>query len=146
MLKGIDPLLSPDLLRTLADMGHGDEISIVDANFPAASVARETVLGRPLRIDCDAVRAVRAVLTLLPLDDFEPDPVLTMQVVGDPDQVPEAVREAMPLFEPDGIRPAALERFDFYARAKRSFAILATVETRIYANFILRKGIVAPGR
>ncbi|TPE50943.1 RbsD/FucU family protein [Amaricoccus solimangrovi] len=144
MLKGIDPLIGPDLLRALAAMGHGDEIAIVDANFPAASVARESVLGHPLRIDCDAVRAVRAVLSLLPLDTFEPDPALTMQVVGRPEEIPEVVREAAPLFEAEGVATAALERFAFYARAKRSFAVLATAETRIYANFILRKGVVFP--
>ncbi len=139
MLKGIDPLIGPDLLRALAAMGHGDEIVIADANFPATTVARETVLGAVLRIDCDAPRAVRAVLSLLPLDGHEPDPVLTMEVGGRPEEVPEAVREALPLL---GVAPVALERFAFYARAKRAFVVLRTAETRPYGNFILRKGVV----
>lgn len=143
MLKGIDPLLGPDLLAVLAAMGHGDEIVIADANFPSESVARQTVHGRSLRMDCDAIRALTAVLSLLPLDDFEPDPVLTMQVVGDPDAVPEVVAEAAPVLAADGVKSAGLERFAFYDRAKKSFAVVQTAELRIYANFILRKGVIA---
>ena len=91
MLKGIDARISPDLLRVLARMGHGDEIVIADANFPSAAVARHTVAQTELRIDCDAVAALRAILSLLPIDSFEPDPVLTMQVVDDPAAVPAYV-------------------------------------------------------
>lgn len=144
MLKGIDPLISPDLLRALARMGHGDEIVISDANFPSASVAAQTVAGRELRIDCDAIRALRAVLSLLPLDTHQPDPVLTMQVVGAPDTQPETVIEALPVLAAAGARPAELERFAFYARAKTAFAVLRTAETRPYGNFILRKGVINP--
>jgi len=88
MLKGIDPLLGPEVLRALAAMGHGDEIALVDANFPAESVARDTVTGTALRIEADALRVLSAVLSVLPLDAHEPDPVLTMQVVGDPPPSP----------------------------------------------------------
>lgn len=144
MLKGIDPLIGPDLLRTLARMGHSDEIAIVDANFPAASLARSTVEGRELRIDCRAPRALEAVLSLIPLDEHEPDPVLTMQIVGDPDAVPPVVAEAVPLLASFGVRPAGLERFAFYERSKHAFAILRTGEERSYGNFILRKGVVHP--
>jgi len=145
MLKTIDPLLNPDLLRVLALMGHGDLIVIADANFPAASVAACTVTGVPLRIDCDAPRALEAVLSLMPLDDFEPDPVQTMQVVGEPDTVPEVVAAAMPRLAAEGVEPASVERFEFYERAKNTFAILRTAELRPYGNFILRKGVVLPG-
>jgi L-fucose mutarotase len=144
MLKGIDPVISPELLLVLAQMGHGDEIVIADANFPATSVAAETVHGTPIRMDCDAIRALQAVLSLMPLDDFEPDPVLTMQVVGDAEALPEVTALSMPILAAEGIKPRAIERFDFYARSKRAFAIIHCVELRIYANFILRKGIIAP--
>jgi L-fucose mutarotase len=102
MLKGIDPLISPELLLVLARMGHGDSIAVVDANFPAASVGRRTAHGQPLRMDCSAPRAVRAVLSLIPVDGFDTDPVVTMQVVGDAAQVPETVAEAAPLFAAEG--------------------------------------------
>ncbi|MDO5647244.1 MAG: RbsD/FucU domain-containing protein [Paracoccus sp. (in: a-proteobacteria)] len=143
MLKGIDPLISPDLLMVLAQMGHGDELVIADANFPAESVAESSVYGAALRMDCDAPRAVAAVLSLLPVDDYEPDPVLTMQVVGDPQAVPDVVAEAEPQFAKAGTRSASLERFAFYERARGAFAVLRTAETRAYGNFILRKGVVA---
>lgn len=143
MLKGIDPVIGPDLLAVLARMGHGDEIVLADANFPAASVARRTVTGAELRIDCDAIRTLRAVLSLMPLDGYEPDPVLTMQVVGDAVAVPQVVAEAQPFLAAEGVRPVALERFAFYARAKGAFAVLRTAETRPYGNFILRKGVIA---
>lgn len=143
MLKGIDPLLGAELLMVLASMGHGDEIVIADANFPAASVARTTVHGRLLHMDCDAPRAVRAVLSLLPVDGYEPDPVLTMQVVGDPLAVPPVVAEATPLFTAEGAAIGSLERFAFYDRARRAFAVVRTAETRPYGNFIIRKGVIA---
>lgn len=123
-------------------MGHGDEIVLADANFPSASVARGTVRGSELRIDCDAIVALRAVLSLLPLDGYQPDPVLTMQVVGDPVAVPPVVAEAAPLLALEGVVSASLERFAFYERASRAFAVLRTAETRAYGNFILRKGVV----
>ncbi|MDD2869352.1 RbsD/FucU domain-containing protein [Neomegalonema sp.] len=144
MLKGLDPMLGPETLAALASMGHGDEIVLCDANFPAESVARSTVLGRALRMDCDALRALKAVLSLLPLDGHEPDPVLTMQVVGDPAAVPEAVALAEPLFGAEGVASASLERFAFYDRARKAYAILRTAETRPYGNFILRKGVINP--
>lgn len=142
MLKGIDPLISPDLLQVLALMGHGDEIVVADANFPAASVAAGS--GRLLRMDCPAPRAVRAILSLLPLDGYQPDPVLTMQVVGDPAAIPDVVAEAAPLLLAEGHRSAGLERFAFYERARGAFAVLRTAETRPYGNFILRKGVINP--
>ena len=142
MLKGIDPLIGPDLLMVLARMGHGDTIAIVDANFPAASVGSRTVHGQPLRIDCSAPRAVQAVLSLMPIDGFEPDPVVTMQVVGDPAATPEVVAEAAPLFTAEGHGTAAVDRFAFYGLAAGAFVILHTTETRLYGNFIIRKGVV----
>lgn len=142
MLKGIDPLIGPELLAVLARMGHGDEIVITDANFPSHSMAARSVHGAALQMDCDAVRALRAVLSLLPVDGYQPDPVLTMQVVGNADAVPEVVAEAMPLLAAEGVTPATLERFAFYRRAEGVFAVLRTLELRPYGNFIIRKGVI----
>ncbi len=141
MLKTLDPLLGPELLHALASMGHGDEIAVVDANFPAASCAR-----RLLRLDgVDAPRALRAVLTLLPLDRFVEAPLASMAVVGDPGAVPEAVR-AFDLVaagaEGAPVRREALERQAFYARARDAYAIVQTGETRLYGNVLVRKGVV----
>ncbi|ARJ69728.1 RbsD/FucU family protein [Paracoccus contaminans] len=143
MLKGIDPLIGPDLLRALALMGHGDAIAIVDANFPAESTARRTPMGTALRMDCDCTRAVRAVLSLLPIDSFGADPVRTMQMVDDASAIPPAVAETEPLFAAQGFASTSLERFAFYSAAQAAFIILRTAETRPYGNFLIRKGVVA---
>lgn len=143
MLKGIDSLINPDLLSVLARMGHGDEIVVSDANFPSASVAARTMVGRELHLSCDAVRALRAILSLLPLDAHEPNPVTTMLVVDDPDALPEPVAEAMPILAVEGVVPSGLERCAFYARAQTAFAVVRTSDTRPYGNFILRKGVIS---
>ena len=145
MLKGLDPLLKPALLEVLAAMGHGDDIAVVDANFPAASLARRTVHGRALSCDASAIRAVEAILSVLPVDDFTDDAVRSMAVVGDPSAIPEVVAEAAPLFAAEGATIVPLERFAFYAAARDAFAILLTDERRLYGNFIIRKGVVRPG-
>jgi L-fucose mutarotase len=143
MLKGIDPLLGPDLLYALAAMGHGDEIGIVDANFPAASTTR-----RLIRIDgASAPVVLSAVLSLLPLDTFTERPAAVMAVVGDPSAVPPPVREFQSIL--DGVagkpvRLAILERDRFYERARQAFAIVATGERRFYGNILVTKGVVAP--
>jgi L-fucose mutarotase len=143
MLKGIDPLLSADLLHVLGAMGHGDELAVVDANFPAATMARRLV-----RLDgCDGSRALKAILTLLPLDDFVDAPATVMQVVGDPDSIPETVREFQEIAnqaEKRDVKMARIDRFDFYARAREAFAVVATGETRLYGCVLIRKGVVRP--
>lgn len=126
----------------LASMGHGDEIVVADANFPAHSVAATTRHGAPLRMDCTATRAVQAILSLLPVDGYEPDPVLSMQVVGDPDRRPDTVAEATPLFRAAGAGMASLDRFAFYERARGAYAVVQTAELRPYGNFIIRKGVI----
>lgn len=137
MLINVDPILSPDLLHALRAMGHGDEIALVDANFPATTNAR-----RLIRLDgVDVAEATRAVLTLLPLDDFVDVPVVTMEVVGNPDDVPPAVAELRALVGERG-RCGTVERHAFYARARDCFAIVQTGETRLYGNIILKKGVV----
>lgn len=141
MLKGIDPMLTPELLQILAAMGHGDEIALVDANFPAAALARQLVRLPGI----EAPRALAAVLSLLPLDDFVDHPVAVMQVVGDPDAVPPAVTEFLPLLAAAAGRPlppARIDRFAFYERARAAFAVVATGERRLYGNILLTKGVI----
>lgn len=144
MLKNIPPLLVPDALYALAAMGHGDDVAIVDANFPAASVARQGGARLVQLAGATSPQALTAVLTLLPLDDFVPEASWTMQVVGDAAAVPEPVTEFGTALAQAGERPASsLERFAFYERARSAALILQTGETRKYGNIILRKGVIA---
>jgi L-fucose mutarotase len=141
MLRGIDPLLSPELLMILRAMGHGDEIAIVDANFPATSNADWLV-----RLDgVDASQALAAILSVLPLDSFVADPANGMQVVGKPDEIPPAIADFQTIVDRLAgfpVRIARIERFGFYERAKTCFAIVATTDRRLYANLILKKGVI----
>lgn len=143
MLRNIPPILSPDLLHTLRAMGHGDEIVIADANFPATSVNP-----RCIRLDgVSATDALRAILTVMPLDGFVDHPALTMQIVGDPDAIPPICAEFAGIIDTvadNPARPGTLERFAFYDRAKAAYAVVQTGEQRIYGNIILKKGIIAP--
>ena len=141
MLRNIPPILSPDLLWTLRAMGHGDDLVIADANFPA------TALGaRCHRLDgLTATEVLQAVLTVLPLDRFVPNPALVMEVVDDPDAIPAIVAEFQDITTAAADNPVTLdklERFEFYARAKTAFAIIQTGETRLYGNIILKKGVI----
>ena len=147
MLKGIDPRLNAEVLHVLRAMGHGDRLVIADANFPADSVARETVWGELLRIDATVPEAVAAVGTLLPLDTFVDDHVARMEVAGAPDEIPPVQAEVQAAIDAaDGreARMASIERFAFYDAARASYAVIQTTERRFYACFILRKGVIAP--
>jgi L-fucose mutarotase len=148
MLWGIDPLLDADLLYALRRMGHGDEIAIVDTNFPAHSTAMSTVTGAPiLMAGVSAARAVEAILSVMPLDTFVPDPAGRMEVVGDPSAVPPVQREVQAAVDRAAGKHLPLqgiERFAFYERARSAFVILVTGERRFYADFILKKGVVPP--
>lgn len=141
MLKGIDPLLGPDLLRVLAAMGHGDEVVIVDANFPAEANARRLV-----RLDgVDATRAAEAILSVLPLDEYVEAPAAVMAVAGDPDAEPPVVTGFRRIAATAHGAPVSferVERFAFYERARQAFAIVATGERRLYGNVILTKGVL----
>lgn len=125
-------------------MGHGDEIAVVDANFPAASHAQALVRADGIA----ATSLVKAVLMLMPLDTYAEDgAAFSMEVVGKPDEVPPIVTAFQSIIDtiadhPSTIRP--IERHAFYQRAERAFAIVATGETRLYGNLILKKGVVAP--
>jgi L-fucose mutarotase len=141
MLKGLSPLLTPDLLHTLASMGHGDELAIVDAHFPAVSLAR-----RLIRVDAAAAPAVlEACLSLIPLDGFVSDPAVRMEVVGNPPEVPPVAREfeaAIERAEGAAIKLRKVDRHSFYDRASKAFAIVLTGEQRTYGNIIVKKGVV----
>ena len=142
MLKGIHPLLSPELLCILAEMGHGDELAIVDANFPAVTMARRLV-----RINASAPAVLEAALGLVPLDEFVEAPLTVMAVVGDPDAIPEAVQDFQTVANAAEGKPveiAKAERFAFYDRAKAAFAVVATAEGRLYGNVLVRKGVIRP--
>jgi L-fucose mutarotase len=145
MLKGIDPLLTPELLHVLSAMGHGDEIVIADANFTAASLAG----GRPvIRLPGAGVeRTAQAVLSLLPLDAAVAQPVAFMQVSEYPAGTLSALqRRMLAWLESAGVARAgqceATERFAFYDRVRRAFAIVLTGEQQPYANFLFKKGVI----
>ncbi|MCR4622527.1 MAG: L-fucose mutarotase [Clostridiales bacterium] len=140
MLKGISPIISPELLKILMEMGHGDEIVIGDGNFPAASIAKRLV-----RLDGHGVNEILdAVLKLFPLDTYVDAPVGLMQVMPGDDVVPviwDEYRKTVDKYEP-GRKFGYIERFDFYERAKNAYAVVATGEGALYANIILKKGVV----
>lgn len=146
MLKKLNPLLNADVLYALRAMGHGDEVVICDANFPADSVARDTTLGRLLRIDgADAGQAVRAVLSVLPLDTFVEAPAMRMEVVGDPQALPAVQREAQSEVDAAvglSVPFAPIERHAFYARARKAYCVIATGEERGYGCFVFTKGVI----
>ena len=145
MLKGIDPILNADVLYALRAMGHGDDLIIVDTNFPSDSVARETVLGEVLRIDRPAVEVARAVLSLYPIDTFVDDAAARMEVVGEPDTVLPVMEEVQAeVSAAGGPTMIRIERFAFYDRAKKAYAVIQTGERRFYGCFAFRKGVVSP--
>ena len=148
MLKNIDPLLHADLLHALRAMGHGDRLVICDTNFPAESVARQTSLGRLLRLDgVDCATAVRAILSLMPLDTFIDDAAMRMEVVGNPAEIPAVQKEVeaeIDRAEGKSWPLVPVERMAFYELAKKSFCVIATGERRFYGCFMLTKGVIPP--
>ena len=140
MLKGIDPIISPELIKILMEMGHGDELCIGDGNFPAAAYAKRLV-----RLDghgvCDVLDAV---LKLYPLDSYVDCPVTLMQVVPGDNVEPVIWDEYEKIIRArEGDRTIEhVERFEFYERAKCCYAVVATGESALYANIILKKGVV----
>ncbi|HEV7256676.1 MAG TPA: RbsD/FucU domain-containing protein [Bosea sp. (in: a-proteobacteria)] len=147
MLKNLDPVLSADLLWTLAAMGHGDDLALVDANHPAETIASATTSGRLIRLPgLTMERAARAILSVLPIDDFEPEPVRRMQVVGDPAAIPavqQAVQRELDKALGKASPAAGIERFAFYEAARRAFAVMQVGDPRPYGCFLLRKGVIA---
>ena len=147
MLKGLDPLLNAGVLGALRAMGHGDDLILCDTNFPADSVARQTALGRLLRIDAPAERVAKAVLSVYPLDSFVDDAAARMEIVGAPDEIPEVQREVQAVIdaaEGKAWPMISIERYAFYERAKQAYAVIQTGERRFYGCFAFRKGVIPP--
>ncbi|KAI9048051.1 hypothetical protein LZ554_007848 [Drepanopeziza brunnea f. sp. 'monogermtubi'] len=141
MLKGIDPLLTPELLQALRAMGHGNTIAIVDANFPAASTGPPVIR----LAGASATDAANAILSLMPLDDFVDEAAWCMEVVGDPSAdlpVYKEFRESMLKHEGGNFELKKLERMKFYEQASKAFCVVSTSETRLYGNLLLKKGVV----
>jgi L-fucose mutarotase len=141
MLKGISPIISPDLLKLLYEMGHGDEIVLADSNYPGCILAR-----RLLRADgLDISTLLAGILPLFPLDTYA-DPLMMMQAVPG-DQLDPAVEAdyltVIRRHEPAAPIPLRIERFAFYERSRSAFGILMTGETRTYGNLILKKGVIS---
>ncbi|OYV38463.1 MAG: ribose ABC transporter [Rhodospirillales bacterium 20-64-7] len=144
MLKNLTALHTPELLHALAAMGHGDEIALVDAHFPAVSHATH----RLIRLDGAALPEVLdACLTVIPLDGFVDDPAVAMAVVADPSEVPPVQRDCQAVIdrhEPGAPQLQRIPRHDFYARTRAAFAVVITGEQRPYGNVILKKGVCVP--
>ncbi|MGH6874826.1 MAG: RbsD/FucU family protein [Aestuariivirgaceae bacterium] len=148
MLKSLDPILTADLLYALRAMGHGDDLVICDTNFPADSVARQTVLRRLIRLDgITAPRAARAILSVMPLDPFVDKPALRMEVVDKPKELPivqSEVQKEIDAAEGRSWPMGSIERHAFYDLAKKAYCVVQTGERRFYGCFIFKKGVIPP--
>jgi L-fucose mutarotase len=143
MLKNLHILHTPELLHVLASMGHGDDLALVDCNFPAVSTAQ-----RLIRLDgTDLPTALDAILQLIPLDTFVPDPALRMMPVHAPDEVPEVQQDCQALIdrhEGREVKLAGIPRDEFYVRTRKAFAVVYTSELRPYGCLLLKKGVIFP--
>jgi L-fucose mutarotase len=142
MLIGIPPVLGPELLAVLRAMGHGDEIAIVDGNYPAEQEATRLIRADGLEL----IPVLDAILTVLPVDDFVPDALFRSSVKGDPKLV-DPVHDEMAAVcakRAPGRKLVAMQGAEFYARARAAHAMVATSEPRLYANIIIRKGVIYP--
>lgn len=146
MLKNIPPFIDAELLWILAAMGHGDELAVVDRNFPARSIANQTTSGKLVTLGgMDAPSCISGILELMPLDNFVPTPVGWMDPVDQPGiilPVHNDVLMSCNKAENYAVGYYVIERFDFYAAAKKCFAVVQTSENRPYGCFILKKGVV----
>lgn len=141
MLKGVPAIISPDLMKVMMDMGHGDELVLADGNFPAATMARRLVRADGLAVP----PLLEAVLKFFPLDQYVDRPAILMQVVpGDPTKptIWEEYRKIIKTVEGKFTDFEQIERHAFYQRAQNAFAVVATSEAALYANIILKKGVV----
>jgi L-fucose mutarotase len=141
MLKNIPSIISPELMKILMEMGHGDEIILADGNFPAASVAQRLV-----RCDGHGVpELLEAILTLFPLDIYVDRPAALMSVVPGDKTKPTIWEQYRAIIKNSGEQFSDfefVERFAFYERAKKAYAVVATSEKALYANIILKKGVL----
>ena len=148
MLKNISPLLNADVLHALKAMGHGDYLILSDMNFPADSIARQTVLGTLLRMEnTTSAEAAGAILSLMPLDTFIDNAAERMEVVGSPDDLPDVqteVQAEIDRAEGKHWPLKSIERFAFYEKAKKAYCVIQTGERRFYGCFVLTKGVIPP--
>ncbi|ARM90953.1 MULTISPECIES: RbsD/FucU family protein [Rhizobium] len=148
MLKNIDPALNADVLHALRSMGHGDTVVVSDTNFPSDSIARQTVLGKLLRIDnVSTTRAIKAILSVMPLDTPLQPSAGRMEITGAPDEIPPVQQEVQAEVDAAEGKPAqmyGIERFAFYEEAKNAYCVIATGETRFYGCFLFTKGVIPP--
>jgi len=148
MLKGIDPILNADILYVLKSMGHGDELIVADMNFPSDAIARQTRYGKLIRMEnVTAGRAAEAILSLMPLDSFVDEPALRMEIVDRPNEVPPVQAEVQAAIDKAEGKPlpmGSIERFAFYERAKKAYAVVQTGERRFYGCFVFTKGVIPP--
>lgn len=149
MLKNIDPALNADVLHALRAMGHGDTLVVTDTNFPSDSVSQFTSVGQVLRMEnISAARAMKAILSVFPLDTPLQPSVGRMEVMWAPDQIEPVQQEVQAEIDAAEGKSApmyGIERFAFYERAKEAYCVITTGETRFYGCFILTKGVIAPG-
>ena len=143
MLKGLSPLLTPELLKILCEMGHGDEIVLADGKFPSEAIGQRVV-----RLDAHAgTDVLKAIMSVFPIDTYSDPNVFLMEVVpGDNVETPiwDEYSHIMKESERETVRIGHIERFAFYERAKKAYAVIATGETALYANLILKKGVISP--
>ncbi|QCI97505.1 RbsD/FucU family protein [Agrobacterium larrymoorei] len=148
MLKNIDPALNADVLHALRAMGHGDTLVVTDTNFPSDSVSQMTNVGQVLRMEnISAARAMKAILSVFPLDTPLQPSVGRMEVMGAPDQIEPVQQEVQAEIDAAEGKSApmyGIERFAFYEKAKEAYCVITTGETRFYGCFILTKGVIAP--
>jgi len=148
MLRNFDNRLTADVIQALRAMGHGDDLVIADTNFPSDSVARQTTLGKLLRMDnLSAAEAAEAILSVMPLDSFVDHPAERMEMVGKPKEIPPVqaeVQKAIDKAEGKSWPMGSIERFAFYERAKKAYCVIVTGETRFYGCFIFKKGVIPP--
>lgn len=143
MLKGIDPVLSGELLHILDDMGHGDQLLLVDRNYPAAAAGKPVVRLGAIGVE----RAAQAILSVMPLDTFLEHPLERMEVDGDPSIVAPVQSKLLDIANANHPQPlefGVVPRMSFYERAKGVFAVVHTLEDQPYGCFILHKGVIFP--
>lgn len=148
MLKTIDPALNADVLHALRSMGHGDTLVVSDMNFPSDSIARQTRLGTLLHMDnVSSARAIKAILSLLPLDTPLQPSAGRMEIMGAPHEIPPVQAEVqVEIDRAEGrVSPMyGIERFAFYEQAKNAYCVITTGEERFYGCFLFTKGVIAP--
>ena len=141
MLKGIPPILTPELLKVLMEMGHGDELVLADGNFPKFAHPEKVI-----RCDGHGIpELLDAILKFMPLDPYVENPTVFMAVLPNDPYKPEIwpqYREIGKKYEEQGLREVTINKFDFYDRSKKAYAVVTTSEMALYANVILKKGVV----